>query len=183
LIHLYREDIGPQSHLKTRLIVLLLAFAFGAWWVHHLLSQPRLTLQEAVINIGFLSLMVGLNLTIFLVELGPKLTRRFSKTWVKALDYPYLIFGFGGIVRVVNGLPTVSDRVDNLDSVGLLFFAGAISVRLAKATLEVFFDRQIAEDYVAIVRETETFESRKLKELYAALSVYVARLFPKSGRQ
>jgi hypothetical protein len=105
---------------------------------------------------------------------------------VKALDFPYLMFGFGGIVRVVNGLPSVSDRIVNLDSVGLLFLAGAISLRLAKAILEVFFDRHIAADYVSIRREPESADSHlrsSLKRFYAALSVYVASLWSKFNKR
>src|SRR5262249_27645368 len=118
------------------------------------------------------------NLAAVLVDLGPTLSRRFSKTWVKALDFPYLLFGFGGVIRVVNQLPTVEDRADNLDSIGLLFLAAAISLRLAKAIVEVFFDRHIAADYVAVLREEpDSHLWSSLKLFYAELSVSVANLW------
>jgi hypothetical protein len=183
LTNRYRETMGPQRVGPLMNGMLLGVVGFSAWWVHYLLNQPRFTLQSAVVNIGLLSLMAGLNLAALLVDLGPTLSSRFSKTWVKALDFPYLIFGFGGIVRVVNGLPAVSDHVENLDTVGLLFLAGAISIRLAKVTLEVFFDRHISADYVHVAIEQEAFDSQRFKEFYATTSAAVAKLFSKPDKQ
>ena len=108
-----------------------------------LLSEPSFTVGYASLHLAWVTFVTTVWLTGTLLEYGKALTKRFTKTWVKALDYPYLALGFGGLVRLVNSSPRVAERYD-LDSLGLLCLALALSVRVTKATLEVFFDKRIS---------------------------------------
>lgn len=119
-------------------------FFFGAvllvMWV---LAKPTFGVGEAAMNLALLSLAVATNLAMALLDYAEVLTKRFSKTWVKALDFPYLALAFGGVVRVINSSPHATDRLENFDIFGLIMVATAIGIRLAKAIIEVFFERRM----------------------------------------
>lgn len=90
------------------------------------------------------ALLLSFFLSVFLLYLSPLLNQRFGKAWVKALDFPYLIFGFVGIMRVINGAPFVVKTIDLLDWLALFALAVALAIRLTKATIEVFFDSWVS---------------------------------------
>ena len=67
-----------------------------------------ITLYTAAAVIAGLAITSALGLTTGLLYLSVELNRRFGKPWVKSLDFPYLLLGFFGLLRVLNG--TVEDR-------------------------------------------------------------------------
>lgn len=86
------------------------------------------------------------------VTYGPSLTMKWSKTWVKSLDFLYLGLAVWGLFRLVNSSVHIENRLEYVDTLGTVLLAGALGVRLAKSIIEVFFDRHIAPDYKPIER-------------------------------
>ena len=86
------------------------------------------------------ALALSFVLSVGLLYFSPIFKRRLGKVWVKALDFPYLMFGFFGIMRVINGSPFVAKTIDLLDWLALSALTVALAIRLSKATIEVFFD-------------------------------------------
>lgn len=115
------------------------AMALVAW----ILSKPTFGVGEAALNLALLALAIATNLAMALLDNAERLTRRFSKTWVKALDFPYLALAFGGVVRVINSSPHAAEKMENFDTFGLIMVATAIGIRLAKAIIEVFFEKRV----------------------------------------
>jgi hypothetical protein len=101
------------------------------------------------VALGSFILGFGTVISRYLLIFHVALNTSFRKSWVKALDFPYLAFGFVGLLRVANNAPVVADRVTLLDTVGLLFVAFALSIRLAKAIIDVFFDDFVGSNPVA----------------------------------
>jgi hypothetical protein len=87
-----------------------------------------------------LTCATGLTITAVLVLFSIELNARYGNRWVKALDFPYLFFGGIGLLRVVNSSPFIETHMSALDAAGLVSLALALSIRLAKAIIETFFD-------------------------------------------
>lgn len=80
-------------------------------------------------------------LTTCLLLYGSKLTHRLGRVWVKALDFPYLLLGLFGLVRLINSI-AATDNIPNsaIDTLTLFALALALAFRLSKSIIEVFFD-------------------------------------------
>ena len=131
---------APSSIGRIALTVLLIGiFLCAAFVAISLATISGLTLYTAAAVIAGLAVTTALGLTTGLLYLSAELNRRFGKPWVKSLDFPYLLLGFFGLLRVLNGSPAISDHYYFLDALGLVCIAIAIAVRVAKAIIEVFF--------------------------------------------
>lgn len=131
---------APSSIGRIALTVLLVGiFLCAAFVAISLATISGLTLTTAAAVIAGLAITTALGLTTGLLYMSVELNRRFGKAWVKSLDFPYLLLGFFGLLRVLNGSPVVSDHFYFLDALGLVCIAVAIAVRVAKAIIEVFF--------------------------------------------
>jgi hypothetical protein len=106
------------------------------------LGKKQISLVDASFRLGLVVLVVRTTLTVCLLGEAGWLTDKFGKTWVKALDFPYIVLAFAGIVRTLN---KTAGTFGGIDSVGLVVVAVALGIRMCKSTLEVFFERHIAE--------------------------------------
>lgn len=80
-------------------------------WIYIMHLNPTLFLSDAVWTLGLNAAALGALIAIFSVWYSPVMNRRFGKTWVKALDSPYLTLAFLGLVRaVVNASPIVGEE-------------------------------------------------------------------------
>jgi hypothetical protein len=130
----------PSSFGRIALTLLLVGiFLCAAFVAISLATISGLTLYTAAAVIAGLAVTTALGLTTGLLYISSELNRRFGKPWVKSLDFPYLLLGFFGLLRVLNGSPVVADHFYFLDALGLVCIAIAIAVRVAKAIIEVFF--------------------------------------------
>lgn len=116
----------------------------GVYVAYEVTSRSSFGIYEAIVPLGLVVVGASLSLSYALLSYASQLTLRYSKTWIKFLDFPYLALAFSGLVRVVNSSPQVTKRYETLDSLGMILLALALAIRLSKATLEVFFDRRIA---------------------------------------
>src|SRR5882724_10007673 len=125
---------GPSSIGRIALAVLVVGiFLCAAFVAISLATISGVTLYTAAAVIAGLAITTALGLTTGLLYLSPELNRRFGTPWVKSLDFPYLLLGFFGLLRVLNGAPVVSNHFYFLDTLGLVCIAVAIAVRVAKA--------------------------------------------------
>jgi hypothetical protein len=131
---------APSSIGRIALTVLLIGiFLCAAFVAISLATISGITLYTAAAVIAGLAITTALGLTTGLLYMSAELNRRFGKPWVKSLDFPYLLLGFFGLLRVLNGSPAITDHYYFLDALGLVCIAIAIAVRVAKAIIEVFF--------------------------------------------
>ena len=113
----------------------------SAQWVYTIRLNPTLPLSNAIWTLGLSAATLGASIAIFLVWYSPFMNRRFGKTWVKALDFPYLALAFLGLVRAVNASSIVGEeRSTIIDRGAILAISFAIGIRLSKTIIEVFFD-------------------------------------------
>ncbi|WP_139247021.1 hypothetical protein [Hyphomicrobium sp. NDB2Meth4] len=89
------------------------------------------------------AIVVALLITSSLLLYSVELNARFGKVWVKALDFPYLLFGAVGLLRIIDTSPVVAARHTSLDTIAITSVSLALAIRLAKSILEVFFDKWI----------------------------------------
>lgn len=134
----YKTDMHrfrPFTAIATTLAATLV------YWIH-LFDEPKTSLSITTI-VGYLIpiiLIVAATATATVLEFSRYLSPRYSKVCLKLLDFPYLIFAAFGLLRVINSSPLVAERLPSLDTYGILFIVIALGIRLAKTTLEVFFD-------------------------------------------
>jgi hypothetical protein len=100
------------------------------------LPATRLLMATTIFTVAF-----SAALTFALLHYSRRLTARFSERWVKALDFPYLLFGFIGLIRVVQTSSMLEDSsgLQFINVAGFMFVSMALAIRLTKATLEVFY--------------------------------------------
>ncbi len=128
------DIFSPHQPLWMCLIGGILAWA-GLFCYHSKVPLAVLAITFSVFTVG-----VSLGLSRLLLAYSKILNRDYKKRWVKALDFPYIVFGFIGLLRVCNGSSLVAEKAPLLDTVGLLFLALALSVRLSKTIIEVVFE-------------------------------------------
>ena len=135
---------GTSAQLPFPPVYAVLSFALLVtstfiWWLAMLHAHPLIPSMTIILILSVLILTLAAMLTTILLVFAPHLNERFGNVWVKALDFAYLGCALVGFARLINTSPFVTDHVDLLTSVALLFVALAIAVRLSKATIEVFF--------------------------------------------
>jgi hypothetical protein len=98
LIDIFREKLQPRSKhawqvflVSGVILVGLIVIAYDA------VRREQLSFDESAAKLIGLTVAIAVWLTFLLLVVAPNLTRRFSKTWVKFLDYPYIILAFGGL--------------------------------------------------------------------------------------
>ncbi len=96
----------------------------------------------AALILGF-GLATAPMIAVLLLNHSFYLKSRMGKVWIKALDFPYLLFAFVGLLRVVANIFYGSDPASFFNTFALVFLSLALSVRVAKAIIEVFFDEWI----------------------------------------
>ena len=116
-------------------------FAFLVYVVVTFLQQPPLffTLFNIAIAICGMAVLFGIYLAIILLQFSDWLNRRY-RTWVKALDLPYIFFGVLSLISIIDASPLVPEPTADLKVWSILFVTIAIAVRMAKAIIEVFFE-------------------------------------------
>src|SRR5205085_1581687 len=109
---------APSSIGRIALTVLLIGiFLCAAFVAISLATISGITLYTAAAVIAGLAITTALGLTTGLLYLSVELNRRFGKPWVKSLDFPYLLLGFFGLLRILNGSPAIADHYYFLDAV------------------------------------------------------------------
>jgi hypothetical protein len=83
---------------------------------------------------------LGLMMAVALLNYSVELNCRFGKVWVRFLDVPYLFFGIVGLLRLIGSVAHPPSSPALLDFLALIAVTLALTVRVAKATIEIFFD-------------------------------------------
>lgn len=152
--------VGRRKRLRWALVMLGLAVVLA----YLVLSRAEFFLLEASVKLGLLTWVIALTLSGILLGESDWLTKRWPKVWVKALDVPYLVIGFFGLVVALSKSPNVVGRSESNDAMGLMLLAVALGVRLSKTILEVFFDKHISGDYEWVDRKILKTDDSATKE-------------------
>jgi hypothetical protein len=136
--------IVAHSRLKTRdwgfivMSVVFVVLSASAFIAELFLADPTVFFWQ------FVTLLVayGTGVYIFMCDVlifgGAKyLTRRWGDTWVKALDYPYLVFGCLGVLASVNRLDIIKGGVSRIYILGPLVVTTAVVIRFVKTRAEI----------------------------------------------
>lgn len=101
--------------------------------------------------LGLFIVALSVALTMQCLHSSRKLSSWLGKRWVKALDFPYLLFGFIGLLKIAKNTPGAhgEDFLKFLDTAGVVFVAIALAIRLTKATIEVCFDHWVRDKPLA----------------------------------
>ena len=107
-----------------------------------LMRIPGTRPEVVAFCVGMITLVTATSLSVLLLMNASWLTRKFSKTWVKALDFAYLTSAIiGGAAFVLRE----AEPVGSYRGWGVVFVATALAIRCTKTILEVFFERHISE--------------------------------------
>jgi hypothetical protein len=121
---------------------------------YFLLSRAEFGWLEASVKLGLVTWVIALTSTGILLGESDWLTARWPKVWVKAIDFPYLVFAFFGLVLALEKSPKVVGGTGLSEVPGLMLLAVALGIRLSKTILEVFFDKHISGDFEWVDRRT-----------------------------
>jgi hypothetical protein len=135
-----KTAMSPQR--KRRLVKAISVFGIGLLATILLLRffSPLLSFRTAAATIVTTAVFTGLLLSAALLEFSFELNSRYGKRWVKFLDLPYLLLGVVGLVRLLNTTVDTRDHYEVIGLFGVFSLTGALSIRFAKAIIEVFFD-------------------------------------------
>jgi hypothetical protein len=136
--------ILAHSKLKRRdwvfviMSVVFVVLAASAFIAEIFLPDPTVGFWQ------FVALLVayGTGFYIFMCDVlifgGAKyLTRKWGDKWVKALDYPYLVFGCLGVLASINRLDIITGRFSRIDILGPLVVTTAVVIRFVKTRAEI----------------------------------------------
>jgi hypothetical protein len=68
---------------------------------------------------------------------GAEQLNRFRSTWVRELEYVYVLFGMSGLVVSINRIEAMDGRFAALDFIGPLIVMLAVVIKLVKIRAEV----------------------------------------------
>lgn len=130
-----RRMTDKHRHFLGGVIAALLIFALQAL-PNLLLGKPSRDELALYFSAYFAISLILLHHLAYIF--GGEITRRRrgSKGWVKAIDYVYLLFGFIGIIKVINADTGYSS--DTIDRWAPWLLGFAIAFRLTKTSIEIW---------------------------------------------
>jgi hypothetical protein len=129
-----------SQRITARFGMVLLA-AFGSLPVWFVFSRmmwrshiPMETFLLIVLSFGLFAYVIVAE--IFL-RWGAEWLNRHRVTWVKELEYVYVVLGLSGLVVSINRIEVMDGRFDGLDLVGPLVVMFAVAIKFVKIRAEV----------------------------------------------
>lgn len=108
-----------------------------------LLVFGRLTGRTSIPLEDFVILVLSFGITSYVIvaevflRWGAEQLNRFRSTWVRELEYVYVLFGMSGLVVSINRIEAMDGRFAALDFIGPLIVMLAVVIKLVKIRAEV----------------------------------------------
>lgn len=122
----------------------IVSYVFGA--VAQKLANITVHWVVAACGLALLVIAISTSLTSVLLDYAKELTGSFSDHWVAALGWLWFVLGLGGAIRLASWSTQLDDGTLELDPLGFLVVAVAMSIGLSKVTIETFFKGCFASD-------------------------------------
>lgn len=140
----FAKPASDGRGVETFVYGAMIFYIFGA--AAQMLAKTTVHWAVAACGLALLVTSISTSLTLVLLDYAKELTRSFSDHWVAALGWLWFVLGLGGMIRLERWSTRLDDGTWELDPLGFLVVAVAISIGLSKVTIETYFKGCFATD-------------------------------------